>query len=218
MIRPSTLLFIAAVAISAGFAIVAAARGDRPGFAFFKPLTTFIVLLGAAWLVQPGGQPYRSFIVLALALSLSGDLLLVLPAERFGAALAAFLLAHLVYLAAFSVGSPIALRQLPWLAPWLLACGAVAAYAWRGLGRLRTAVLCYVATISAMGWRAAMRGQAPAIGSTGFALALAGACLFVASDMVLALRRFRRPFRGAHEMELAAYWAAQLLIALSVGA
>ena len=212
----STLLFVAAVAVSAGFALVAAARDDRPGFAFFKPLTTFIILVGAAWLVQPGGQPYRSFIVLALALSLSGDLILVLPTERFAPALAAFLLAHLVYVAAFSLGSPITVRQLPWLAPWLIACGAVVAYAWRGLGRFRAPVLGYAAAISAMGWRAAMRGRAPALGRDGFGLALLGAGLFVASDMVLTVRRFRLPFRGAHELELAAYWAGQLLIALSI--
>ena len=214
--EPSTLLFVAAVMLSAGFAIVAAARDDRAGYIFFKPLTTFIILLGAAWLVQPGDQPYRTLVVAALALSLVGDVALALPGDRLLSGLAAFLLAHLTYVAAFSLRSPPAVRQLPWLAPWVVAFGAVAAYTWGGLGRRRLPVLVYGAVLCAMGWRAAMRGQAAAVPRAGFVLALLGAVLFVASDAVLAIRRFRRPFRAAHELELAVYWAAQLLIALSV--
>jgi uncharacterized membrane protein YhhN len=206
------------VAISAAFAIVAVSRGDRPGFLLFKPLTTLIILVGAAWLVQPGGQPYRGLVVLALALSLLGDVLLALPTDRLVAGLAAFLLAHVAYVAAFGVGSPFATRQLPWLAPWVFVVGGATAYAWRGLGTRRVPVLCYATVICVMGWRAAIRGEAAAVPRTSFLLALLGACLFVASDVILAMRRFRRPFRAAHELELSAYWAAQLLIALSVRA
>jgi uncharacterized membrane protein YhhN len=165
--------------------------------------------------VQPGGQPYRGLVVLALALSLVGDVLLALPADHLLAGLGAFLLAHVTYVAAFSLGSPLEVRQLPWLAPWLLVGGGVLAYTWRGLGRRRAAVVCYVAVICVMAWRAAMRGRA-AVPPVGAVLALIGAGLFVASDAILAIRRFRRPFRGAHGLELAAYWAAQLMIALSI--
>lgn len=215
MIRPSTLLFVAAVATSAGFAVVAASRGDRPGFAFFKPLTTVIVLIGAAWLVRPGIQPYRGLVVLALALSLAGDILLALPANRFTAGLVAFLLAHLAYIAAFSTGNPPGLGQLPWLLPFLAFNTAVVAYVWGDIGKVRLPLLLYVAVISVMAWRAATRGQA-AVPRASFLCALVGACLFIASDAILVVRRFRRPFRAAHELELSAYWAAQLLIALSV--
>jgi len=214
--RASTLLFIAAIAISASFAIVAAARGDRPGFTFFKPLTTLIILLGAAWLIQPGSQPYRGLIVLGLALSLAGDLLLALPTNRFLAGLVAFLLAHVTYIAAFGVGNPLATRQIAWLPPFLAFGAALTAFVWSGLGKLRAPVLVYAATISVMAWRAASRSQTAAVPSTSFLLALTGACLFVASDTLLAIRRFRRPFPGAHSLELTAYWLAQLLIALSV--
>jgi uncharacterized membrane protein YhhN len=214
---PSTMLFLAAVALSAGLALVAAARDDRPGFTLFKPVTTLIILLGAAWLVQPGGQPYRGLIVLGLALSLAGDILLVLPSRRFAAGLGAFLLAHVAYIAAFSVGSPLAGRQLASLPPFLALGAALTALVWNGLGRLRVPVLIYAATISVMAWRAAVRGQGFAVPLGGsYVLALCGACLYFASDSVLAIRRFRRPFPAAHSIELAAYWLAQLLIALSV--
>ena len=193
-------------------------RGDRPGFTFFKPLTTLVILFGAAFLVQPGGGTYRALVVIALAASLAGDVLLVLPAERFAAGLGAFLLAHLVYVAAFSLGTPFTARQLPALVPWILVCGGATAFVRRGLGRYRAAVVCYTAAIAATGWRAAVRGQSLVVPRASFVLALAGATLFVVSDVVLAIRRFRSAFRGAHELELAAYWAAQLLIALSIRA
>jgi alkenylglycerophosphocholine hydrolase len=175
-----------------------------------------IVLLGAAWLVQPGGQPYRGLIVLGLSLSLAGDILLVLPANRFLAGLAAFLLAHVAYIAAFGVGNPLAAGHLAWLPPFLALGAALVAFLWRGLGALRAPVCVYTAVVFVMLWRAAVRGPAVAIPRPSFVLALTGACLFVASDTLLAIRRFRRPFRGAHSAELAAYWLAQLLIALSV--
>lgn len=216
MIRPSTILFLVAVATSAGLALVAAARDDRPGFLLFKPLTTLIILLGAAWLVQPGGQPYRSLIVLGLALSLAGDYLLALPTNRFLGGLAAFLLAHVAYVAAFSVGNPLSARQLAWLPPFLALGAAVTAFVWKGLGGLRVPVLVYAATISVMAWRAATRGEVIAVPHSSYLLALIGACLFFASDTALAVRRFRRPFPGAHALELAVYWLAQLLLALSV--
>ncbi|HTT69441.1 MAG TPA: lysoplasmalogenase [Gemmatimonadales bacterium] len=216
--QPSTLLFIGAVAISAGFALLAAARDDRPGFALFKPITTFIILLGAAWLIRPGSQPYRGLVVLGLALSLAGDVLLLPRPDRFAAGLAAFLLAHLAYLAAFTLGNPIAPGQLRLLVPFLVAGAAVTRYVWSDLGALRVPVLAYVTVLCAMAWRAAARGRAPDVTHASYLCALAGASLFVASDAILAVRRFRHPSREAHALELAAYWAAQTLIALSVRA
>ncbi|OYV66259.1 MAG: hypothetical protein B7Z72_11685, partial [Gemmatimonadetes bacterium 21-71-4] len=125
MILPSTILFVASVAVSAGFAIVAVAKDDRSGTYLFKPLTTCIVMLGAAFLLQPGAQPYRSLVVLGLAFALAGDVLLMLPRDSFAAGFAAFLLAHVAYIAAFSAGNPPAARQLAGLLPFLAAGAAV---------------------------------------------------------------------------------------------
>jgi len=57
-----------------------------------------------------------------------------------------------------------------------------------------------------------------ALGSVTALAAAAGAGLFVVSDGVLAIDRFRWPFRAARAVTLATYWSAQLLIALSVSA
>jgi uncharacterized membrane protein YhhN len=46
--------------------------------------------------------------------------------------------------------------------------------------------------------------------------AAVGALLFLASDAVLAIDRFRRPFHLARAVVLTTYFAGQLMIALSV--
>ncbi len=214
--RLSEALVLATVAVSAAMAIVAAAKEDRAGTYLFKPLTTLIVLLGAAFLVQPGAQPYRGLVVLGLALSLAGDVLLMLPRDRFAAGLAAFLLAHAAYIAAFNTGSPVELRQLPWALPFLAVVAVVLAATWRGLGPRRAATTLYAVIVAAAGWRAAVRLSVPAIPHASALLALAGACLLLASDAILAVRRFRHPSRLAHVVELGLYWTAQVMIALSI--
>lgn len=212
----STVLFLASVAVAGGVALAALVREDRPGFALFKPLTTFIVLLGAAYLIRPAAQPYRSWIVLGLALSLAGDVLLLPTVDRFRAGLAAFLLAHVAYLGAFTLSSPVARAQLPLLAPFVLFGGAAVLAAWPGLGARRVPVLAYLVVVCAMAWRAAARGGAPGVSPASFRLALAGASLFLVSDAILVVRRFRLPSRTAHTVELGLYWVAQTLLALSV--
>ncbi len=89
-------------------------------------------------------------------------------------------------------------------------------YVWTGLGTLRPAVVVSVAVVALAAWRAAMRLGAPWIPLASQYLALAGATLLLASQAVLAVRRFRRPFPASRGVELGLYAAAQFLIALSV--
>jgi uncharacterized membrane protein YhhN len=182
----------------------------------FKPLTTVLILLIAA---LPGAflsQPYARIIVLGLLFSLAGDILLVLPRDRFLAGLAAFLVAQLLYAFAFRAGAR------TWIFPWtLLALAAVAVLVlslfWRGVAAaLRPAVAVYVAAISLMAALGISRGLALPSAST--LLAGAGALLFLASDAMLAFARFRRKFALTHLSVLATYFVAQWLIALSVPA
>jgi uncharacterized membrane protein YhhN len=209
-------MFAGAVLVSAAFAIVAARRSDRQGVYLFKPLTTFIILIGAAWLIGPAPPLYRGLVVVGLGCSLGGDILLMLPGERLAGGIAAFLLAHLSYVAAFSLANPVTLAQVVWLLPFVVFCGAVLADRWGALGRLKIPVVIYTAVICTMAWRAAMRGQSVAIPRQTFLFGVVGACLFVASDTILVLRRFGRLFPGVQPLELATYWAAQFLIAMSV--
>lgn len=171
------------------------------------------VLLALDWL-RSAGEPgrYRRWIMSGLALSLLGDALLALPSDQFIAGLVAFLLAHLGYVAGYVARS----RAPSW--PWmLLAAGAVfgflALLESRGqLGPMRIPVFVYAAVIGAMLWRAGSLMRLDAAGRW----ALAGAALFVASDMVLAWNRFVAPDPTLRYVNILLYWAGQWGIAASV--
>jgi uncharacterized membrane protein YhhN len=80
---------------------------------------------------------------------------------------------------------------------------------------MRWPVLIYVITITMMGWLAFSRYLS--LDDRASLLALVGAALFIFSDSTNAIKRFRKPFRAAELIVLAPYFAAQLLLALSIG-
>ena len=205
---------VAAAALSAALHLRAVYRGPPWQVYLCKPLTTTILLALAVVSTSAHGPRYQWAVVLGLACSLAGDVFLMLPRDRFMAGLGSFLLAHLAYLLAFSAGVPVGTApaltiplvglSIPLL--WIL---------WPGLGRLRVPVLLYTAAILAMVWQAGARAwMLPTLGS---ALAAAGAVLFMTSDAILAVNRFRRPFTSAQALIMSSYVAAQALIACSVG-
>ena len=196
---------------AAALAILTDERAPRL-YLVFKPLTTVLVI-GVAWLSPAEAAPlYRGLVLVGLGFSLAGDVLLMLPARAFVAGLASFLVAHVLYIAAFTSSAPTELAPLA-VAPFAVAAGLVLRALWPHLGGLRIPVVLYVLAIALMGWRAG--AQWTALGSTAAALALIGAVLFTLSDGVLALNRFRAPIAGAQAVVLSSYWAAQWAIALS---
>ena len=208
------------VAISAAAAIVAAYRGDRRRAYLFKPLTTILVIAATLLVFAPADPRYRGWVLLGLVCSLAGDVFLMLGEKRFLYGLGSFLVAQLVYARAFTLDVGFGAAHWPWLAPFAFFALMVVIVLWRGLPAplLKGAVVVYAAAIATMAWRAAVRLHAPGIPLASGACALAGACLFLASDAVLAVNRFRQPFRLGEAVTLATYWAAQYLIALSVQA
>jgi uncharacterized membrane protein YhhN len=210
---PTSPLLLAA-AVACALHLHAAYRGPRWQVYLFKPLTTLLLLFLAAFAPAAHGPAYRFAILIGLVFSLAGDVFLMLPRDRFIVGLASFLLAHLAYIVAFGVaGPPVSDLQL------LLPLGVVAAILvrllWPGLGKLRIPVVLYTATIVVMVWRAWARSRG--IPSLGTALAASGAALFLVSDALLALNRFRRSFPSAQVAVQVTYVAAQALIAMSVG-
>jgi len=182
----------------------------------FKPLATLLILALALALPQPVSGHYRWAVAAGLLFSTAGDIFLMLPRDRFIFGLASFLVAHLCYVAAFS--TDVAFGTAPgWWLPYLFVGGAIVVVLWPGLkAALRGPVVVYVAVIAVMAGQAAARWDALFSGAA--LLALAGATLFVVSDAVLAIDRFRRPFAAARGVTLATYYSAQWLIALSVSA
>ncbi len=167
-----------------------------------------LALAGGAW-----HSAYGRWVLVALALSLCGDVLLIPrgSGKLFKAGLLSFLSAHLAYVAAFGVRG---------LEPWatagaLLAVAALGAVVLRWLrphlsASMRLPVYAYVAVISLM--VAAAAGTAlPAPGG----LILGGAVLFFASDLAVARQRFVSPGLVNRVCGLPLYYTAQIFLALS---
>lgn len=206
---PLTLL----VALSAALTIWAEARDTRRAVYVFKPLTTILILSLALSAPRAMNGGYGALVAAGLLFSLAGDVFLMLPRDRFVAGLASFLVAHLFYVAAFAprpfgVAAPLVLAVL------VLYGGGLMRALWPHLGRLRAPVAVYGAAMLVMAWQAAERSAV--LGTTPALMAAVGAGLFVASDSVLAWRRFVGPVRNGQAVVLGTYFAAQWLIALSV--
>lgn len=213
--RDANLLLLGLVGASA-VACIAGGYANRLVVVYvFKPLTMLCVLILAIQTGGGGAPPlYRGLVLAGLLFSLAGDVFLMLPSDRFVAGLASFLVAHLLYVAAFASDGAAAgplLVLLPYAALGLLA------YAWLrpGLGRLGVPVAGYVAAIATMTGLATARWLGAPGAAT--ALACAGAVLFLLSDALLAANRFRVPFAAAQALILGSYFTGQCLIALSNG-
>jgi uncharacterized membrane protein YhhN len=205
-------ILITLIAVSTALTIVGKYRSATLLYVF-KPLTIGLII-GLAWLTG-AGEPDRYFhLVLAgLLFSAAGDIFLMLPRDRFVPGLVSFLIAHLLYIAAFS--APAGVLAAPLLAlPYLLGAGLLLAVLLPKTGKLALPVIVYAAALAAMGWQAASRWDA--LQDSASFYAMIGAILFMASDSVLAINRFARPFRAAETILLTTYFAAQTLIALSV--
>ena len=187
----------------------------------FKPLTLVLALV-LLWQHTrapkstpdtPGqtGRPAGfTGMLAALSASLAGDTFLMLN-NGFVPGLAAFLLAHLAYIAVFRPGVTWALQRQAW--GWLGLVG-LAAYSllWTsGLPvGLRGPVAVYIVAIVVMAATACDRA---ALLRTRASQAVAlGAWLFVVSDLCLAINRFVVPVPLASVWVLGTYFAAQCLM------
>lgn len=163
---------------------------------------------------------YRTSLVLGLGASLAGDLFLeASPRGLFLPGLVSFLVAHLLYVAAYlsDTRSLAPLRALPTYAYG----AALLALLWPGLGPMAIPVAVYAAVICTMLWRAAARiGSAPLASAR---LALGGAITFAASDSLIAVARFGghlvdealRTSTGWRLAIMTTYWLGQWAIAAS---
>ncbi len=205
----SLLVFASAIA-----SIHAQTTGRRSAVYVFKPLTMLLVLSLALQPSLSTSAFYAWMIVGGLLFSLAGDVLLMLPSDRFAAGLASFFVAHLFYIAAFASDAGFGSAPLA-LLPFVLGSAALYPLLRPGLGRLEIPVLLYMLVIAVMAWQAVARWLA--VGQLGALLACIGAVLFVISDAALALDRFRRPIPAAPIWKRSTYFGGQWLIGLSIG-
>jgi len=167
-------------------------------------------------IAPPERQLYATLIATGLVCSAVGDICL-LRAAWFGPGVASFALAHGCYLSAFAGAGPPIAPALGWLLALLAIAGLLGGVLWPYLvGWRRPAVVGYIAIITLMAWTAVSRASTAGIDSTSGLAAAGGALLFMASDALLALDRFRRRIPGAHAGVMTIYYAAQTAIAASV--
>ncbi len=211
----AVLLVLAAVAAVADW--VATGRDDRRARLVTKPLT-LVLLIGVAATLDADDTTVQAWFLAGLALSLAGDVFLLLPDERrlgpvppFLAGLGAFLLGHVAYIVGMAtdhrswpltaLGALVVAIGLAVIAPRL-----VAGVAGTEPG-LRGPVVGYMVVISLM--VVAAFGRAVPLG-------IAGALAFYASDATLGWNRFVRPSRAAQVAVMVTYHLAQAGLVVSL--
>ncbi len=222
---PVTVFWVL-MAVAGAAALVdwtAVARSDTGLEYVAKPAV--LVALTAACALLPDGRidlvDRKWWFVGALAFCLAGDVLLMLPGDLFVPGLAAFLVAHGLYIVGFlQPPSPPGVPPFAFSATGLaVVAGVAVAYAvvpatllFRALRRdghrsLLAPVAVYLVAILTMAVIAA---------NVGVPAALVGAVLFVVSDTLLALHRFVRPTRHGDVAVHITYHLAQGLLVLSL--
>lgn len=206
-------LFVLASMVTAG-----AASLDRRRTQYVAKPLALALLIAAAVLLGAAGTPHGVAVLVALAFSLTGDVLLLDPPGgaqvspgHLIAGLAAFLAAHLAYVAAFLLHAPEG-PPFPWLALLaMLAAPLLHRVAGRrplaAAGTLRRPVFAYELTLMTMFVVAWARGS--------WLVAL-GATAFVASDFALANRLFVGRRRWHDAFVMLTYHLAQILLVVGL--
>ncbi|MEM6270344.1 MAG: lysoplasmalogenase [Bacteroidota bacterium] len=120
--------------------------------------------------------------------------------------LGSFLIAHVIYVIAFSRDFQFSAGKLPLMGLWLVFAVAMLVALFPRLGAMRIPVLAYIAVILSMviaatGWRGPHPG-----------MLLAGAVLFMLSDSMIAVNKFLTPISWSKYFIMVTYYVGQLLI------
>ena len=170
-----------------------------------------VALIAIAASLDPINGSIRTAFVLALALSLAGDVFLLAKDRWFQAGLAAFLLAHIAYIVGFSMSLTTGVGALIGLG--VVAVG-LAVVARRILSAVRVADVRLVGPVSA--YMGAISLMVVAAGATGSVVAFIGALLFYVSDSILAWGRFVQPNRIRSVLVMVTYHTAQACLVASL--
>jgi uncharacterized membrane protein YhhN len=204
----------ALIVIVAGFAVgdwIAVAERNKQVEYVCKPATiVFLLALASALVVEDASVQH--WFMLALVLSLLGDVFLMLPRDLFLPGLVSFLLAHIAYIVGMWVDGMTVLAFVLGVAFAVLAIVVVGSRIISAINNGEHAgmagpVTAYMAIISLM--------LASAFG-TGEGFAIAGAALFYASDALIAWERFVRPKPWQPLAIIVTYHVAQTALTLSL--
>lgn len=174
-----------------------------------KPLT-LVLLIATAVSIEPATTSVQAWFVVALGLSLAGDVFLMLKRDMFIAGLGSFLLAHIAYIVGFLQVS-LGLMALVGAAIALIGIATFGRRIYRSAAaddrRLALPVAVYIGVISLM---------LVAAYATGNALAIVGASFFLASDAILGWNRFVKSITSGRVLTMITYHTAQILLVLAL--
>lgn len=171
-----------------------------------KPAVLVLLIL-CALLLDPSDSGQRAWFVVALVLSLAGDVFLLPRIDRFIPGLASFLLAHVAYVIGFWLAGGSANAGLGVLVVLAAVAARILSAVRRRAPELFAPVIAYVVVIAAMVASAIEHRDG---------LGIAGATLFATSDSILALDRFDRHRRWMPTAVMVTYHLAQGLLVLSL--
>jgi uncharacterized membrane protein YhhN len=222
MMNPATTgaLVVAAVfavgnwiAVSRDDRTPANGRGERQRLEYVCKPGTLLALIVAAAALDPaaGADARQHWFVAALAFSLVGDVLLMLPSDQFVGGLSAFFVAHVCYVAGFWSHGPAAGALLVAVAVTVVVIGLLGR---KILGAVRVQDRALAGPVAAyMVVIGAMLATALAVGNP---VAAAGAVLFVASDSMIAWDRFVAKVPNASLLIMVTYHLGQAGLVLSL--
>jgi uncharacterized membrane protein YhhN len=175
------------------------------------------VLFVVSVLIQPEArEPFGLLLAIGLILCFWGDVFLALSGLKwFRAGLVAFLLGHILYVAAFTRLAPgadwVSLGALVFLA------ASVGVYLWLrpNLGEMHYPVAAYILVITIMTFGALAVYRQPVLALPGKSMILLGAVLFYLSDLFVARDQFIKKEFLNRLIGLPLYYGGQFLMAFS---
>jgi uncharacterized membrane protein YhhN len=208
----TSFLLLALALAAAFFDWVAVQQGQKALEYVCKPLTLGL-LIACAVALEPVDDTVRAWFVVALVLSLIGDVFLMLPREQlFVFGLGSFLLGHVAYIVGMHVDGVDGLRLMGGLVLVMALLAVVGTAILRGVRagpepNLAGPVVAYMFVISAMVASSIGVGRWPGV---------VGAGLFYVSDALIAWNRFRSETRHGRLAIMVTYHLAQVGLVLSL--
>lgn len=199
--------------ISAGLHIRADLKQLSKQAYLFKPLTIVIIILFGIFQVSEVSFLYKVMIISGLAFSMLGDVMLMLPTDKFLQGLASFLVAHILYLIAFISDSAFPVNYL-FLIPGLIIGVILLKILLPRVGKKTVPVIVYSMILVLLLWQSMGRLELSLSHSS--LVALIGSMIFISSDIILVFNRFVKQHPYGQIYILSTYYIAQLCIAFSI--
>ncbi len=212
------LILIILLTFFVSFLVKAEFDENRKRIYIFKPISSALLIVIAALSIlipQQHDPVYSIAILIGLLFSFGGDIALMFRSRQsFMTGLVLFLLGHVVYFVTFTFLNSFFVQNYTTVLILIVLAIVIFAYLYPGLGNMRYPVLMYILVISAMMLSAVNTFESEYFSLNKAVFITIGAALFYISDIILAINKFRKPFRY-NRISLAFYYGGQLLIALS---